>query len=180
MTASNPEAVVKAAELKRMFDQAFADPPPPDAGPTIDFLAVGVGGDPWAIRLSEIAGLFSNRRITPLPGSATGLVGLMGLRGSLVPVYDLRAFLGYSGSVSPRWVLMAVAAPVALAFDRFEGHLRVPLTALSTDPEPGPAAQSPVAHEVVRAGGFARSIIRLAPMLDAIAIRAPQNALPKE
>lgn len=180
MTARNPEAVAKAAELKRMFDQTFADPPPPDAGPTVDFLTVGIGGDPWAIRLSEIAGVFSDRRITPLPGSITGLVGLTAVRAALVPVYDLRALLGYSGGTLPRWLLMAAGTPVVLAFDRFDGHVRVARTAVSAGSAAGAAAQSTLSREVVRAGGFARPIIRLAAVLDGIASRVHHNARPKE
>jgi len=180
VTAGNPEDFATAAELKRTFDQTFADPPPLDAGPTVDLLAIGVGGDPWAIRLSEIAGLWSDRRIAPLPGSMAELIGLMSLRGALVPVYDLRALLGYPGGMLPRWFVMAEATPVALAFDRFDGHMRVPRTALSADPEPGAAAQSPLTREVVRDGGFARPIVRLALVLDSIATRAQHLARPKE
>jgi chemotaxis signal transduction protein len=181
VSARHLEAAVNAAELKRRFDQTFADPPSSDAGPTIDFLAVGIGGDPWAIRLSEVAGLFSDRPVTLLPGSLTGLAGVIGLRGAVVPVYDLRVLLGYSGGALPRWLLMAANTPVALAFDRFDGHVRVARTAVAAESEgPGAAAQSPISREVVHAGGFARPIIRLASVLDGIAMRAQQHAGPKE
>jgi purine-binding chemotaxis protein CheW len=152
-----------------MFDQTFAEAPRSDASPEDDFLAVSIGGDPYAIRLSEVAGLLSDRRVTWLPGSVTELIGLMSLRGVLVPVYDFRALLGYPRGAVPRWFLIAAATPVALAFDRFDGHLRVPRAAVSTGSAQSPATLLPCVHEVVRTHEFVRPIIHMPGVLDAIA-----------
>ena len=73
--------------------------------------------EPYAVRLSEISGLFADKTITRVPGGAAALLGIAGFRGAIVPVYGLRALLGHSGAQSPRWLVIATAAPVALAFE---------------------------------------------------------------
>jgi chemotaxis signal transduction protein len=168
--------VARVGELKRMFDQTFAEAPRSDAeSPEGDLLAVSVGGDPYAIRLSEVAGLLSDRKVTWLPGSAIELIGLMGVRGALVPVYDLGALLGYSRAAVPHWFLIAAAVHVALAIDRFDGYLRVPREAVSTESAPSGAKHSPHVREVVRTAELVRPIIDMPSVLDAIAVLVRQR-----
>ena len=169
MSVQEPQTIAKAAELKRIFDQTFAEAPRSDASAEDDLLAISVASDPYAIRLSEVAGLLSDRRVTWLPGSVPELIGLMGLRGAVVPVYDLRALLGYARGPVPRWFLIAAAIPVAIAFDRFDGHLRVPRAAVSIGSTHSVATQLPCVQEVVRTREFVRPIIHMPAVLDAIA-----------
>jgi len=35
--------------------------------------------------------------------SVPELLGIMGFRGAMVPVYDLRALCGYAAGAAPRW-----------------------------------------------------------------------------
>ena len=53
-----------ADELRRAFDRSFAEAPggAPEADALESLLAIRVGGDPYALRLSEIAGLFADCR----------------------------------------------------------------------------------------------------------------------
>lgn len=175
MNVHQPVTVAKVAELKRAFDRTFAEAPRSDASPRNDYLAVSVGGDPYAICISEIAGLLSDRKVTGLPGSVTELIGLTALRGDLVPVYDLRALLGYPRTSAPRWLVIAAATHVALAFDRFDGHLRVPREAVSTASSQSAATRLPSVREVVRTDESARPIIYIPAVLDAIGVSAHQQ-----
>jgi chemotaxis signal transduction protein len=161
---------VSAAELRRMFDRTFAEAPPVGVEAHEDFLGVDVGGDPYAIRLSEAAGLLSDRTVTWLPGSVAELIGLLGVRGALVPVYDLRALLGYPRTSAARWFLIAAATSVALAFDRFDAHVRVPCAAVSIGPASGAATPSPCVRGIVRTDNFAAPVIHMPSVLDAIAV----------
>jgi purine-binding chemotaxis protein CheW len=174
VSVQEPQTIAKVAELKRIFDQTFAEAPRSDPSPEDDLLAISVGSDPYAIRLSEVAGLLSDRKVTWLPGSVPELIGLMGLRGALVPVYDLRALLGYGRGTVPRWFLIAGATQVALAFDRFDGHLRVSRAAVSTGSFHNAPTQLPCVHEVVRTHEFVRPIIHMPAVLDAIAVLVRQ------
>lgn len=113
-----------AVELAAAFDDAFAAAqvaPPPQA----DLLAIGVGGDRFALPLAHVAGMFADRRITKIPSRRADLLGLAAFRGTVLPVFDLAARLGYTAARAPRWLVLAAAAPLAFAFERFDGHVRL-------------------------------------------------------
>jgi purine-binding chemotaxis protein CheW len=86
-------------------------------------LAIRVGADPYALRLSEIVGLHADVKIVPVPSPVAQLLGIVGLRGMMAPVYDLAALLGYPPAASPRWMVLAGASQsMGLAFDAFEAQ----------------------------------------------------------
>lgn len=165
MTAER-DLASRAALLRNEFDDAFARLPRP-AAPVVDFLGARIGDRAYAIRLSEIAGVHRDRKITRVRSHATHLLGVAAFRGTTTPIYDLREILGYSASASPRWlVLTQGATPVGFAFDAFEGHLRVEAgsNALEIDP-----AGHRFVQGVVRAGDRSFSVLRLAAVLENIA-----------
>src|SRR6202030_4383581 len=98
-----------AAALRCLFDSSFAAAASSTTGPLEDLLAICVEGDPYALRLSEIAGLYVDVKIVPVPGPIAQLLGIVSLRGKLAPVYDLAALLHYPLAVSPRWMILAGA-----------------------------------------------------------------------
>ncbi len=159
----------RAAELRWAFDRSFAEAPA-EGAPVEDFLGIRIGPDPFAVRLAEIAGLFADRTATSLPSSITELLGIAGFRGSIVAVYDLRALLGYPVSEKPRWLIVAAEMPVGLAFDAFDGHLRIPrkggASAELTD------NARPYIREVLSLGNVIRPVMRVATILEAVRRRA--------
>src|SRR5689334_7571216 len=91
--------------LRREFDGSFALPQREAAPDAIEVLAIRVGGKPFALRLSEVAGVATGRRLTPVPSARRGMLGLVGVRGSLVAVFDLAVLLGEPpNTAEPRWV----------------------------------------------------------------------------
>ncbi len=155
-----------AATLRRAFDRSFGLPPPAAHAAFEDFLAIRMGGAAYAVRLSEIAGLHSGRTVVPIPRTAPELLGIVGLRGTVVPVFDLRGLLGCPEGAHPRWLMLARAPqPVALAFEQFDGHVRIagaPVPALTTSRHISGA---------VLVAGVPRPIIDMASLLEAIAKR---------
>lgn len=124
--------LARVEDLRGEFDRAFATPHGAAAS-TLDFLTVKIGGDPYALRLSQVSGLFTDRRVTPLPSLVPGLLGLVGLRNVVAPVYDLRSLLGYpAGDASRFLVAVRSEETVAFSFDDFEAHVRVALDAISS------------------------------------------------
>jgi chemotaxis signal transduction protein len=111
-----------ARDLRRDFDAAFAAPLLERAR-FEDFLTIGVAGDPYALALADIASVHRDWRVVPIASHAPELLGVSGNRGAIVPVYDLGALLGYPPEPAARWIV--VARSVALAFARFDGHVRV-------------------------------------------------------
>ncbi len=114
----------RAEELRVAFDRSFVEAAHFEAVTTADFLLVHVGGDPYALRLAEIAGLYADKKVTALPSRVSELRGVAGFRGAMVPVYDLATMLRYAPASAPRWIVLSAEAPVGFAFDAFDGHFR--------------------------------------------------------
>jgi len=163
----------RLSQLRHSFDQAFADALPPEPPGFDDLLAIRVAGEPYAVRLTAISGLFVGWTVTQLPGPAAGLRGVAAYRGAIVPVYDLAMLLGYPRSEAPRWlVLTREASPVALAFDGVEGHLRVPGDTI--------AAGATETGDVVRTPAGARPVVDVHAVQAAIAVQVRSAAASRE
>jgi purine-binding chemotaxis protein CheW len=159
----------RAAELARAFDSSFARAPDHDARAQIDVLAIRLGAAPHALRLAQLAGLYARRAIAPLPSAVPELLGLVSLRAAIVPVYDLAALLGRPAQQAPRWLVLAAAAPVALAFDALDGYRRLPPEAIVTGPGEAGAERGP---ELARVDEALRPMVDLRAVLARIAVRA--------
>jgi chemotaxis signal transduction protein len=159
-----------AAALRRLFDDSFAAAATAQSTRLEGLLAIRLGSDPYALRLSEIAGLHAGVRIVPVPSAHAQLLGIVGLRGIMAPIYDLAALLRYPPAVNPRWVVLArISEPVGFAFETFESHLQVPETSLVNDEgiaNAGAARQH--TSGTVRAAGALRSIIRMVSVVELI------------
>jgi chemotaxis signal transduction protein len=166
----------RAAEMRRAFDRGFAEPLRLGTDVSEDLLAIRVGMQPYAMRLNEIAGLFVDRKVTPVPGADAALIGIAGFRGAIVPVYALHALLGHSAAQQPRWLAIAAAAPVALAFDAFEAQLSVPPDAILPATSGGEARN--YVRDFVRAPNFSGPVMHLPSILDVI--RSRRGAAAKE
>jgi chemotaxis signal transduction protein len=164
----------RAEALRAGFDHSFAEPAKMDATVKEDFLAVRVGEDVFAIRLAEISGLHAGKKLTRVPGADPALLGIAGFRGAIQPVYSLAALLGLPAMAAPRWLVMSAAAPVALAFDTFEHHLRVAPDAIR--PRDANAKDQPYIRDFVCEQQMVRPILHLPSILDAIRMRTPAAA----
>jgi chemotaxis signal transduction protein len=116
-----------AAELRRAFDASFAAPTRRPAEDEQAFLVVSVGDDRYALRVGGLSGLLADRRIVPVPTPWPALLGLVAVRGALLPVFGLRALLDYPPASEPaRWLLTIGRSPgTAFAIDRLLRHVRV-------------------------------------------------------
>jgi purine-binding chemotaxis protein CheW len=61
---------------------------------TIRAAIVSLGGELFTIDLQNVREVFVVESITPVPGMPSGLVGVTNLRGSVVPLLDLRQMIG--------------------------------------------------------------------------------------
>jgi purine-binding chemotaxis protein CheW len=163
MNSPHTKLEERAVDLRRAFDRSFAEPVRRLDVHTENLLAIRLGDDPYALRLSEITGLFADKRVSAMPSGVRALLGIAGFRGAILPVYDLRILLGYAPSSVARWLVVAAKRPVAFAFDALDGHLRLARDAIATDAQ--------AHHEHV--GEIAclpepRPIVRLASVLEAV------------
>ncbi len=160
---TKPGIDAKLAELRSAFDESFAQAAAPleDAGERL--LAIRIGDEGYALRLSEITGIQALRRVVPLPGGPEGFRGLAGIRGRLVAVYGLAALLGIRGAGEENWLVLTQGAePIGLSFPAFEGFLEE--SAL----HPAQERESEHVREVLRTGSVVRGVIHLPSVSDAI------------
>lgn len=159
----------KALALAAGFDRSFALPRSAAVPPRQDFIAIRIRDDAHAIRLPQLSELRGRVPVTRLPGSGAELLGVANVRGMIVPVYDLGHLLGYSpASVGvPGWCVLVASAPVALAFEVFDGHLRLSDDA-SAQAERAKNSR-PHINEVLRTSGQILPIIDLPSVINGIA-----------
>jgi purine-binding chemotaxis protein CheW len=65
-----------------------------------------LGGELFAIDLRQVREVFELEAITPVPGMPTSLVGVANLRGTVIPLADLKLSLGASVSTVPRYAIV--------------------------------------------------------------------------
>jgi purine-binding chemotaxis protein CheW len=153
----------RAADLREAFDRAFAAPEAAAGAAQLELLLIRVRGQDYALRLSQVLSLHADRRLVPVPSPRPELLGLLGVRGQVAPVYDLGLLLGYEASPHLRWVVLVRAAtPLGLAFEQFDAQLRVPHSALLATADA--AAAHRFASASVATTNGARPVIDLAAL----------------
>lgn len=70
------------------------------------FCLFTLGEESFAVDLSQVSEVFRLELITPMPGMPSMLVGVANLRGTIVPLADLRPLLGVPGSLAPRYAVI--------------------------------------------------------------------------
>ena len=88
--------------------QLHSDSAPEQAKPTesLRVCLVALGEESFAIDLGQVLEVFEPESITPVPGMPAALVGVTNLRGTIIPLVDLRAVLGVSASVLPKYTVV--------------------------------------------------------------------------
>jgi purine-binding chemotaxis protein CheW len=179
MNGETMNLAARIAELRSAFDQAFAATPERETEAVENLVAIRLSIDPFAVRLSEISGLFADKTVVSLPTSAPALLGIAGFRGFIVPVYSLPGLLGYANEGALRWLVLAGGERrVGLAFDRFEGHLQVPKSAIAAD-ETGERRRRFV-KEIIRAPDGARPLVHVASLIEAIEVQGSDSNSQRE
>ncbi len=163
----------KAAELRDAFDRSFATAIRADTALFDDFLAIRLRDDPHVLRLCGVARLLPLLALTQFPSAVPHWLGLAGVAGEVVPVYDLGLLLGYPAGAMPRWMAVCRAAPVALAFDDFEGQFRHPR-------EANASGEGSPRGEVLRTAGHVRPVVPVDEVIATIKSLALQGAEKKE
>jgi chemotaxis signal transduction protein len=171
----------KAAELRRVFDKARAVPFSSNAEEqTESLLAIHVSQHAYAIKVAEISGLVTDRKIVAFPSPISEVLGVAGLRGALVPVYSLAALLGHGAEAGQvRWLaLCGTEEPFALAFSAFEGYLQIPRAQLFS------AEQKDVRRtyvtQVARTADTVRAVVSIPLIKETIQQRCKSSSVPKE
>lgn len=65
-----------------------------------------LGGELFAIDLGQVREVFELESVTPVPGMPASLVGVANLRGTIIPLADMRQSLGAALSTTPRYAIV--------------------------------------------------------------------------
>jgi len=161
----------RLSALRREFDQSFSRAAGGPQPSQLDFLAIVVAGDAYAVRLSEVQSLYAERKLVSAPSLLPELLGVCGFRSVLTPVYDLAQLLGYRSGTAQRWLMVASGArPIAFAFESFQAHLRVPSESVATQATSAPTVADAVGG-AVHSQGEARPLLHLPSLVETIAQR---------
>jgi purine-binding chemotaxis protein CheW len=153
----------RVLELRDAFDRTFAEPARLHAEPEEELFGIVLAGSRYAVRLADASGLFTNKKIVRAPSRADNFLGIAGFRGTIMPVFDLSAVMGHARSTGARWLFVAAKTSIALAFDAFDGHLRVPSSALASIE--GKAGHGRFVRNVVHIGHETRAMIDMAAVI---------------
>jgi chemotaxis signal transduction protein len=148
-----------AGTLARAFDQSFAASQQTTTEDTEDLLGANVEGGAYLLRLREVKGLVSRPAIVPVPTPVAEFLGVMGLRGNVVPVYGLGGLLGHPlRAERVVWVCLVDtgSTSVGLGVEEFTGHLRLLRREIATAPGANVGVH---VRETARVGEVLRGII---------------------
>jgi purine-binding chemotaxis protein CheW len=166
--------------LRQAFDQSFAAPSSRESQEVEDILLIRIGGDPFAIRLRDIGGLIAKSVLVLVPASGKHLLGLAGIRGSIVPVFGLSSLFGYPQAVdAARWIVLCASdEPIALGFPDFEGHRRLPSSSIINDESARSARE--YSPETARMDTGHRPVVDIARVVASIRKGNAHDRLPLE
>jgi chemotaxis signal transduction protein len=174
--ASHGALQTRLLELRQSFDRAFAEPLVEErAEASVELLAIRVGRDPFALRVAEIAALEADRKITSVPSEHPELLGIAGVRGGVVAVFDLGALLGAPQPEALRWLVLAQGAPLAFAFSAFDGQLSLRREAFAA----AEASRAGRVREVAQSAGLSLPVIDLPALIAALEQRPRPSGLPQ-
>lgn len=172
MSRHSNSAVEAVAALRLAFDETFAQPiHHPDKENLEAMLLIRAAGEAFALRSLQIGRLARIGLVVPIPSRIRELLGICAIRGTLTPVFDLAALLGFdAGNARPSWtVLTRGDSPVAFAFDQFEGQVEIRRNSLHRHQD---MQARPHVSEVLRIDGGIRDVIDIPALLETIRQRA--------
>lgn len=172
MIGEAPHLDQQALALRHAFDSTFARPPESAGADLVDFIALRLGDEGAAIPTAEIGGLYRDLVVTPVPGPFADFLGIAAFRGDLAPVYDLGLLLGLGPSAG-RWIALDATGSIGLGFDEFDGHLRLPRTAMAARTAGEADARGQM---IVTAGGRSWPLVAIPPLIETVRERVQRGS----
>lgn len=130
-------AALSPDERRRILVQRasrFAEREDEEVEASLEVLCFAVGGERYAVRMTEVIVVLETSGIAPLPGTPKKVLGALAARGDVVVVLDLRQHLGLTGGgmsdLSRVVVVKTPDGPLGLAAESVEGRLEIPLSTL--------------------------------------------------
>lgn len=162
----------RAAALRREFDSLFAEAQHEVAVEREGFLCLSVAQQQYAVRLAEVERVLSGKKVALMRATNPALLGVAGVRSTIVPVFDLRVLLGVERSgTSAKWMLLlrSTTGAVGIVFDRFDGYVQAPASG-TDDPARGEQGAAS-ASTVLRLESAEIPVLDLQAMIEALTVK---------
>jgi purine-binding chemotaxis protein CheW len=139
----------------------MSTPDKPNAGVSGKFLTFQVADEEYGIGINSVREIIGTLPITPVPGSPPEMMGVVNLRGKVIPVVSMRVRFGMPpGELHPQNVILVVdgrSGPIGLYADRVKEVANF----TEADTEPPPSYGLAVDTTMVAAIGKSQGRIRI-------------------
>jgi len=123
-------------------DAAVAPASEPDealSSQVIEMLSFRLGGEEYIVKVEQVKEVLKLMELTPVPHTPEYIPGVISLRGSVLPVFDLCKRLGLADGIRDEKSRIVVVSldeeDVGLLVDRVTGVVRIPPDAVRPAPE---------------------------------------------
>lgn len=142
----------------------------PDAG-SLELISFEIGGQTFCIDIADVREIRGWTQSTPMPQAPAYVMGLINLRGVIMPVVDLRNRLGLGATeASSRHVIVVVQHAAGLAgllVDAVQETFTIDPAALQPPPAIGVSAEQPYVDAIIPLEGRMLSRLVVAALLPA-------------
>lgn len=129
------------------------------------YLTFSIGGEVYGVEILRVQEIKGYGTVTPVPNAPSFVCGVMNLRGTIVPVIDLRQRLGLARADANRFTVIIVVnvndRVSGLIVDSVSDVLTIPAESIQAPPELGMRQESRFVRGMAKVGE------RLAILLDA-------------
>jgi purine-binding chemotaxis protein CheW len=134
-------------------DAGWDDGADDDAGEVVEYLAFRLASEEYAVKVEDVKEIIRLQRITQVPRAPEFVLGIISLRGVIIPVFDIKKRLGLDATERTRStrivVLSEKGAPQGIIVDKVTGVARLDAAGI----EPPPAVIGGVEGEFIEGIG---------------------------
>jgi purine-binding chemotaxis protein CheW len=134
-----PPAPEPAPPPVRPADTPAEPAPAPPPAETVQVLAFRIGRETYGFPIDAVQEIIPPMRITPVPNAPKAIMGILSLRGVVIPVLDIAVFLGQTAApLDPDAriiVLRSGEEILGIHVDRVEHTVQVPLARIEATPQ---------------------------------------------
>lgn len=118
------------------------------------FLTFTLGGEEYAVEILRVQEIKGFTAVTPIPNSPAWVKGVMNLRGTVVPVFDLRLKFGMPAREYDRFTVIVVvnvgARVVGMVVDAVSDVLDIDAASIDTTPDLGADVDTSLLNGIAR------------------------------
>lgn len=163
-----PNGAFSNAKGNHMFDKANVSESSSQA--TQQFLTFSLCDQEFGIEILRVQEIKNYSRVTPIPNSPPNVKGVMNLRGTVIPIVDLRNTLGMSSAEYDKFTVIIVvnidSRIVGLVVDAVSDVMDVNQTDIEVPPSLSSDANVSVVNGIAKAGDRLITILNISKLIN--------------